>query len=54
MRFAYRQPSPGDFLARQIYSRRGKENIGIMRSEIKKDLTDERNWYLQWNGQIGM
>ena len=54
MRFAYRQPSPGDFLARQIYSRRGKENIGIMRGEIKKALSDERNWYLQWNGQIGM
>ena len=54
MRFAFRQPNPGDFLARQIYGRRGKENIGIMRSEIKKDLTDERNWYLQWNGQIGM
>ena len=31
-----------------------KENIGIMRGEIKKDLSDERNWYLQWNGQIGM
>ena len=54
MRFAFRQPNPGDFLARQIYSRRGKENIGIMRSEIKKDLSDERNWYLQWKGQIGL
>ena len=54
MRFAFRQPSPGAFLSDKIYGRRGKENIGIMRSEIKKDLTDERNWYLQWNGQIGM
>jgi hypothetical protein len=54
MRFAFRQTNPGEFLSRQIYSRRGKENSGAIRSEIKKDLTDERNWYLQWNGQIGM
>ena len=54
MRFAFRQPNPGEFLSRQVYSRRGKENSGAMRSEIKKDLSDQRNWYLQWNGQIGM
>jgi len=28
-------------------------NSDAMRGEIKKDLTDQRNWYLQWNGQIG-
>ena len=54
MRFAFRQSSPGAFLSRQVYSRRGKENSEAVRSEIKKDLSDPRNWYLQWNGQIGM
>ena len=53
MRFAYRQPNPGQFLAEKIYARRGKENSAAMRSEIKKDLSDQRNWYLNWNGQIG-
>ncbi|MBO4721070.1 MAG: RagB/SusD family nutrient uptake outer membrane protein [Prevotella sp.] len=54
MRFAFRQSNPGQFLAEKVYARRGKENSGVMRGEIKKDLSDERNWYLQWNGQIGM
>ena len=54
MRFAYRQPNPGQFLAEKVYARRGKANSGAMRGEIKKDLTDQRNWYLQWNGQIGL
>ena len=53
MRFAYRQPNPGQFLAEKIYARRGKENSAAMRGEIKKDLSDQRNWYLNWNGQIG-
>ena len=54
MRFALRQPNPGKFLAEKVYARRGKENSDAMRGEIKKDLTDQRNWYLQWKGQIGM
>lgn len=54
MRFAFRKSNPGEFLSRQIYGRRGKDNSGAMRGEIKKDLSDQRNWYLQWNGQIGM
>lgn len=54
MRFAFRQSNPGEFLSNQVYSRRGKENKGAMQSEIKKDLSDQRNWYLQWNGQIGL
>lgn len=54
MRFALRQPSPGQYLAEKVYARRGKANSGAMRGEIKKDLTDQRNWYLQWNGQIGL
>jgi hypothetical protein len=54
MRFALRQQNPGQFLAQKVYARRGKDNSDIMRGEIKKDLTDQRNWYLQWKGQIGL
>jgi hypothetical protein len=54
MRFAFRQSNPGAFLSNQVCSRRGKENKDIMRGEIRKDLNDQRNWYLQWNGQIGL
>lgn len=53
MRFALRQPNPGQFLLRQVCSRHGKNNIDAVRGEIGKDLSDPRNWYLQWNGQIG-
>jgi len=54
MRFALRQPNPGQFLAEKVYARRGKANSDAMRGEIKKDLTDQRSWYLKWNGQIGL
>ena len=54
MRFALRQPNPGQFLANKVYARRGKDNSETMRGVIKKDLTDQRNWYLQWKGQIGL
>ena len=54
MRFAMRQKNPGQFLLRQVCTRRGKENMDAMRSEFGKDLSDPRNWYLNWNGQIGM
>ena len=54
MRFALRQPSPGQFMASHIYARRGKDNAGTVRSEIKNDVTDTRNWYLKWNGKIGL
>ena len=53
MRFALRQSNPGQFLAEKVYARRGKENSGAMKGEIQKDLTDQKNWYLKWNGQIG-
>jgi hypothetical protein len=53
MRFAFRQSNPGQFLAEKVYARRGKENSTAMKGEIQKDLTDQRNWYLKWNGQIG-
>ena len=54
MRFALRQKNPGAFLSDKICGRRGKDYSGTMKSEIKKDLTDPRNWYLNWNNQIGM
>ena len=53
MRFALRQPNPGQFLAEKVYARRGKENSAAMKGEIQKDLTNQNNWYLKWNGQIG-
>ena len=53
MRFAMRQPNPGAFLAEQVYARRGKARSGEVRSEIKVDLSDQRNWYLRWNGKMG-
>ena len=54
MRFSLRQANPGQFLARYVYARRGEANREAMRGEIKKDLTDRRNWYISWNGQIGL
>jgi hypothetical protein len=54
MRYAMRQPDPGETMAKFIYNRRGEKNSAAMRSEIKKDLTNKRNWYLQWNGKIGL
>ncbi len=53
MRFALRQSNPGQFLADKVYARRGKENSAAMKGEIQKDLTNQNNWYLKWNGQIG-
>ena len=54
MRYALRQSDPGQTMAKFIYARRGEENTGAMRGEIKKDLADPRNWYLQWKGKIGL
>ncbi|MBR1395682.1 MAG: RagB/SusD family nutrient uptake outer membrane protein [Prevotella sp.] len=53
MRYALRQTNPGQTLADYVYARRGKNNSEAMRGEIRKDLTDQRNWFLQWNGRIG-
>ena len=53
MRYAMRQQNPGQTMAKYIYARRGEENSDAMRSEILKDLTDKRNWFLNWNGKIG-
>ena len=53
MRYAMRQSDPGQTLATYVYARRGRDNSDAMRAVIRKDLTDRRNWYLQWNGKIG-
>lgn len=54
MRFAYRSNNPGQFMAEKVYGRRGKENSSSVRAEIKSDISDPRNWYLRWNGKIGV
>lgn len=53
MRVALRRNDPA-YLADRIYMRRGEENKEAMKSEIKKDLYTPANWYLDWNGKIGM
>ena len=53
MRYALRQPNPGQTMANYVYARRGESNRSAMRSEIKKDIEDQRNWFLNWNGKIG-
>lgn len=52
MRVALRRNDPS-YLADRIYKRRGADKVNEVKSEIKKDLTDTKSWYLKWNGQIG-
>jgi len=53
MRYSLRQPNPGQTMAKFIYGRRGEANRDIMRGEIKKNLEDQKSWFLNWNGKIG-
>lgn len=53
MRYAYRQAEPGKAMAKFIYGRRGEAERDALRGEIKKNLEDQRNWFLNWNGKIG-
>ena len=53
MRVALRRGEPA-YLANHVYARRGASKEAEMRSFITKDLTDVNNWYLSWNGEIGM
>jgi hypothetical protein len=53
MRFALRSDNPGQFMAKHVYGRRGESMRSVVESEIKKPLTDPKNWYLKWNGKIG-
>lgn len=49
MRVAYRRNDPS-YLANKIYARRGVD----VASDITTNLLDPNNWFLKWNGQIGM
>lgn len=53
MRYAMRQANPGEAMAKIIYGRRGKDKVAEVKGEIKKDLTNKSNWYLNWNGKLG-
>ncbi len=52
MRMALHRNEPA-FLADRIYARRGKSKTAEMKGDIKKDLYQPSNWYLQWKGKIG-
>ncbi len=54
MRVAMRRTDNPTYLAEKIYGRKGKNNVGLMQGEITTDLNDQRNWFLNWNNQIGM
>lgn len=53
MRVALRRGEPA-YLADRIYARRGEQNAASMKGEIKTDLYNSDNWYLRWNGEIGL
>ena len=53
MRVAMRPDRGPSYLAEKVYARRGQANTGSMKAEVG-DLTDMTNWFLDWNGQIGV
>lgn len=53
MRVALRRGNP-TFLANKVYGRRGVQQRDVMRSLIPVDLNNTNNWFLKWNGQIGL
>ena len=53
MRYAMRQPNPGQAMAHIIGARFGKDNRASMAAIVAK-LSDQRNWFLNWKGKIGM
>lgn len=53
MRVALRRGEPA-YLADRIYARRGEQNAASMKGEIGVDLYNSDNWYLHWNGEIGI
>ena len=53
MRVALRRGDP-NFLADRVYARRGEANKAAMEGEIKVNLRNSSNWYLHWNGKIGI
>ena len=53
MRVALRRNDPS-YLANKVYARRGADNTAEVKSLISVDLNNTSNWYLDWNGQLGM
>lgn len=53
MRVALRRNSPS-YLADKIYARRGAGKEAEVKSLIQSDLNDTNNWYLNWDGKIGL
>ena len=53
MRVALRRNDPS-YLADRIYDRRGTDHTAEMKSLIGVDLNNKANWYLNWNGQLGL
>jgi len=53
MRVAMRPDRGPSYLADRVYARRGQANTGSVKAEVG-DLTDMTNWFLDWNGQIGV
>lgn len=53
LRVALRRSDP-HYLADRIYARKGADKEAETRSEIKCDLLDSNNWFISWNGKIGI
>ena len=54
MRYALHQPNPEATLQQLVYARKGEANRQAMQSEIKRPLTDRKNWFLSWKGRLGL
>lgn len=53
VRVALRRNDPA-YLADRIYARRGADKKDEVKSAIAADLYNPDNWFLKWNGQIGL
>lgn len=53
LRVALRRNDP-DYLAGRIYARRGEDKTEEVKSEIKSDLSDMKNWFMSWEGKLGI
>lgn len=53
MRVALRRNDPS-YLANKVYARRGADKTAEMQGLISVDLRNSSNWYLNWNGQLGL
>lgn len=54
MRYCMRQQNPGAAMQEFILNRRGQANRDAVATELKKSLLQPANWYLNWNGRLGM